>query len=560
MVQVPAEVLEKGAHKDMPLSQVSSFVHAEHLDRRAAWDDLMEDVARRAKALEQSEVDPGRVLEDGVPVSGTATLVEVGESPTWMPVIPEWETYHRDPNFHTEEDMRAAVKEEIRLCNEETDKLEAFFSSRFARLVHGTEVDEGLLASNAEAWRDADMWWVQDSYVVRSCLNKRVEDFDYGGLFVPVPALVRSVTGVTTSAYLRPVVEETWTGVDPVTRLETTRSHWKLDGATYTGWAMCNRELAVFNGRQVVAGLEVALRCSFSFETGAYQGGPGAGKTTQIVSQHKVGDFVMSPLVMSVKDTRAKLVKEKKCTLAVAKQVCRTNDSLLVAVGRAGRIPVGFPRAELVRSDEVYNGRLGRTYACCALLGAKRVIGFGDFRQIPPVVRADTVPLYVQFKPEHVVKRFVVFRGAAAILACFNEHYGGELRTLSTAEGVVTLLKATEGLVPSGDYLLLCMNQVHKKTLHTLFPSAKHRVKTTHEAQGGEADFIYLFCFDLYKRARDDEFHLYNVAAYVNVAISRARKGFFYVNLSPNRDCVTEWVEVGKDPVAVTRARYLKSG
>lgn len=564
IVKIPGDVLETSVpftgSKTFELPM--RFVFSDHLSRQAAYDALMIDVANRVKEIGDREknvkkditVDGQAVRDDAESVTMVGSEVS-GRAPPWLPVIPEWETYSFDPMAHTAEEMRAAVKEEIELCNSETDKLEAFFSTRFASVVRGREADIGMLKNNSAAWRDADLWWIESGVVVRSALGRDVEQFDVGGLYVPTPDRVAGVGGASVVTFLRPVVEVAWNGTAPDGK-QVHRAHRKLGGPDYTGWAMSNRELGVFNGRQIVAGLQVALRYPFSFETAVYTGGPGCGKTTMIIGQHRPEDFIVSPLVKSVKDTRAKLVKTGAYTASAAMSRCRTNDSLLVAVGNEGKIPEGFPRADTVRSDEVFNGRYGRVVACFALLGAKRAIGFGDKRQIEPVVRSDMTPVYSAFRAKHVIMRNVVFRGAAPVVACINPHYDNVLRTMSVKPGTVEVLDSWEGLEPEGDYLLLCMNQVDKPVLRKRFPNAGDRIKTTHESQGGEADSVYLFCIATFKRPRDDKFHLYNLPTYVNVAISRARTKFVYVNYSPNEDLVVEWAARAGDAVAVSAARF----
>lgn len=556
----PSTLISSKKLADTPVNSASAFPWAEYVSSTADVHQFVEELKAQAKLEEEMAPkadSKGEMRIEGelhgtdegsaTYVAGTASEA-AGTKPDWVPLEPPGskvvENYEYFPGAHGPEERRDAVFEAIKACQAEAKTLEVWCADRYTQFAGGRKPDVDEVRRQSEANRDFDFWPVNSGVISNSILGRAVDDMTEAGVYCPVPVQVLDADGVLVDTNLIPVKEATY-------EYGKVFNNHKVIEMDYTGYIMTCRDLTVFNGRQLAAGLRASTGRGFSQEIAGMIGGPGCGKSYSIVKLFKRGDMVVTPLVHSAKSLRRDLVEAGKLTESAAFRCVRTLDSVLCAAGSGQKMLT----ADRVLVDECCNVIAGKYYAVLALLGARRSMMYGDDNQIPPGVRAEMALTYKLVSFPHIVRRWTVFRSAAPVLACFNGHYGDKLRTARVGEGTVKVVHDVNLTLPStGTLALLVMNQAKKADLRRLYPKNKGQIHTVHEMQGGEADTVILFNFETRKMSDDNPTYLYNRDEYVNVAISRAKFHFVYACLSSHQDLVKKWIERGGTPAFVKGA------
>jgi len=550
--RVPADVYQDVVRKRVGLPR-EDFPAREYLletqDMQEFLARMVEEVRNPADVdVQEPTVEGEAVGSRGSATSESATYVESQGSraprtnaPSWMPLGDKME-YFPGESPHGPEQRYACIEEEIEIIRQEASNLEAWMATQWLRIMATGRPDRDLLASKRDEWGDLDLWHVNENVLAYSVLGRPIETFDFGGVYCPEPMRFDYADGTHVMTTLRQVDEHTWSSQDG----RVQRVHKVINGPLYTGWVIVNKSTRVHNGPMIIAGLQRALKMPMNYELGVYKGGPGCGKTYMIEKRWVEGQQVMSPLVLSIHDIRAKLVKNKGLPILGAQKVARTIDSWLcyAASGRP------LPRCSEILSDEVYNGRAARAYAAWALMRPSRVVAFGDDRQIPPVDPSGTVRLYKDVAPKHVVMCYLIYRYGPEVLAMINHHYDNKLRTVKPIGSTkVSWVKRPTDFKPvHSDLAILAMYQAQKVTARKYFPDHRDAISTTHEAQGASVKEVFVCEFDGRVRPKNDPFDLYQDPNYVNVALSRVEEHLVGCSLAPTPNLLVKWFEYANDP------------
>ncbi|QKN22704.1 replicase [Erysiphe necator associated ssRNA virus 10] len=426
-----------------------------------------------------------------------------------------------------------AIKEAIVEVEMETNKIEGSCAKWHRELTPTGTPKKEWLEKARDRMFDPDLWYVNNGGLVESLLGGAEMRFSHAAVWCPRPDPI-------TGSHLRSVREEqhvTGEGKDAVTR-----THLVIPDATFTGWVFVNESLKIFNGPDILRSLRASLDMQHDYSIVVHQGGPGAGKTSQIVAGFGRGDAVLCPVKASTEDTREKLFEKTGMDRRDLRVCVRTLDSLLVNFDSN---PVF---ADKVHMDELFMAHSGKIYAALALLGATEVHGYGDREQIPHVPRVDVPKLYLRVDPDVRVDHYLVYRCEPDIMALWAGVYNYTLRTPLKGKGVVKRLYSADGCDFSGVTALLVMYQADKVTLKNLYPRYKKNIMTVHESEGKTFDKTFLFNFEMRKRGPEDAFYLFNKKAYCNVAASRSRKEFYYIKKSKEPDLITGWITKAQDP------------
>jgi hypothetical protein len=506
-------------------------------------------VAHTVDGMTQSE--PGlqsgstTVVGDAPPASGL---------PDWMPLGDDMEQLPVE-SYHTAGERVAAIREEIEIVHQEAANLEAWFHERWSRVMSSGSPDVAVMVRNRDAWKNLDAWYVNSNVISRSASGRDLSAFEFSGVYCPVASLCSDGTKKVYTKLLH-VEEHTWSSTDGSNQ----RVH-KVIGSVepYTGWVLVNARMLVLNGPQVVAGLKRALdHGDFGYTVGAYKGGPGCGKTYSILQRWNKSQQIMSPLAASVDDIRRAMVKKGGITLLQTQRVARTIDSWLCIAGRGQSVPM----CSEILCDEAYCTRGARAYAAWALMRPKRVVAYGDDRQIPPVDTAGASRIYGFIAPRYVVMCYRIYRYGPEILALIASHYDYKLRSVHpVGYSTVKWINDPKDYVPQHeDRLCLVMYQAGKVDARKYMPIVKDRLSTTHEAQGKTVTEVLVAQVDKRRRPAHDAFDLYNSPEYVNVSFTRCTKLLVILQMEKGQQNVmVDWYRRAQDPRRIAACADLKT-
>jgi hypothetical protein len=565
--RIPADAYQRAiyqggsvAREDFPLREY----HLETLELQ----DFLASVVDDARQASTAAVDlPSSTVEGEETTEGSHTVVGSDDGlskpcgsgsqgpPAWMPLTQSDMVYERRDKFHSPADRKAAIREEIDVVRQEAYNTEAFMVQRWSQVVVGGKVNKALLLKNRDPWKNLDAWYIDQGVITSSALGKKVHEFCHGGVYCPETIKIRANDGEEYVTNLRHIEEYKHANAAG----DVLRVHKVIGGNPYTGWVLVNDATLVHNGPLVIDGLKRALRMPLDFELGVYLGGPGAGKSFEINRRYQRGQQITSPLVLSVDDARSLLVKDHAVPLGSVSRLVRTIDSWLCVAGLGKSVP----HCSEVLADEVGNGRAARQYAVWGLMSAKRVVGYGDFRQIPPVDSATTMRLYPRIEPEHVVNMYVIWRYGPNVLAMINEHYDYKLRSARPLDytEIVWLEDLTTYTPSSSDYAVIGAYQEHKVNAKKYMPqiTERNKVATWHETQGKTFDDVCVVELDYRMRPPKDELDLNRNPRYVNVALSRVRKKLTMGSNAPRPNFLLEWYPRSQDPRRVAACADLAS-
>jgi len=402
--------------------------------------------------------------------------------------------------------------------------------------------DKAKLRATNEMYRNPTFWNFEAGLLVSGPDGEDVSAFDYSAVFVPVP-------DVDTGKCVRPVHHEVFSGDSEGTHGES--DYFRLADATYTGIAMASDELQVYNGPELIATMQRAIESSeLSFKTHGVAAPPGSGKTYEIknsvdFSQHNRADVVLTPVRRVLYETKKAISRVSSRNAVAARTRVRTLDSYLVNYGLS-RV-VQAMKCDTLWCDEAYMAASGRWYAAAALLGAKRVLFYGDPEQIPPVVRAGAPKAFLRVVPETTERRYEIYRCLPGVLACIAHRYGCAVRTRRANVPCLRHIQNHMELPLLPGEVVAGFYQDDKKELKKMYANhpLKPTISTVHELQGMDVEHMRLHKFHL--RSRVDGMGLYDMPSYVIVAISRTRGNFTYVS-NGSDDLVLQWLKRGQDP------------
>lgn len=500
------------------------------------YDDLPADIAR---ALEEvAGPDRVKVTLDG---DGKAEKVEIKPSGSGISGPPP--SYRTAPGSavgvaNVVEARLMAINEAIEQCEVEMRAVQSSLAAVWRETMFAQHPDLGALKRRGEEYRDAGYWWVENGIIVYDALkpNAVVSSFEHSAVFTMLP-------DPHTGSSLRPVFEESFDGMSE--GVEVHRTYFKVSDS-YTGWALTNSSVVVYNGPELVTAMRIALTKPMEFETRLVRGPPGCGKTFQICKEATPADCVFAPAKKICKDTQAALREKSVELAAVVDMRCRTVDSYLVNYTVSNRVQE--MQAERLMADEAFMAASGRWWACAALLGASRVWFYGDEEQIEPIVRAGAPRMFLRVSGCDVEEKlYHNFRNPANAVAAIGGVYNWEVRAHSNFPGALLHVQDYRSLPNWSGQVMLGFYQADKKEMHKLYANLnpKPRIATVHEVQGETLRSVKLHRFDL--RRRTDGMALFDRQPYVIVALSRHKENFAYV--SPKLgDLVEAWVARGRDP------------
>nr|UAW09578.1 MAG: replicase [Aspergillus flavus vivivirus 1] len=539
--RIPVDVYDKVVMKKTEVPR-DDFPARDYYAETQDMQEFLAQMAEEAKkpvSLPEGKhaVDGQEEEEDGTTLVGSSVPTA---RPAWMPLKQGMKYFPQDTS-HGCAERKAAVQEEIEIVRQEAANLEAWMAVRWNEVMATGRPDKELLARKRDEWKDLDAWYVNDSIIVESVSGRGAETFKFGGVYCPAVMEVVDMSGRVERTKLRPVDDYVWTSLDESVQ----RIHKIVGGPSFTGWVLVGDTTRVHNGPLVVKGLQRALQQPMDYELGIYNGGPGSGKTTQMLEMYRQGHYLMSPLTLSITDLREGLQK-KRVPTGTTQKIARTIDAWLCAAGRG--LPV--PKVAEVLSDEVFNGRAARAYAAWGLLRPERVIGFGDIKQIPPVDPSGSVRLYPVVKPQHLVENYIIHRYGPEILAVIGGHYEHKLRTSKPiGYSRVEFLDDLSDYKPEyTDNIALVMYQAQLVVARKRFPELATKVATTHSAQGKSVEEALLVQLDGRMRPKGDPFDLYQDACYVNVGCSRAKRRLVLGSLAVRSNLLNDWYEAARDP------------
>lgn len=488
------------------------------------------------EAVSQVETSSSTAVEE-VPVETQGKKVGL---PDWMPVGKNAASVPPE-SWHGVYERRECIREEIEIIQQEAANLEAWMHLRWLDVMATGTPNAIKLRDKRDEWKEMDAWFVRDNVISESALRRDRNLFTYSGVYCPDIMQVDDGTGKLVQTKLREVDEATWSSSDGTKQA----IHAIMAGPQYTGWVLVNANMQVLNGPQVAAGLTRALGTPLDYELGAYVGGPGCGKTHQITQRVAKRQLVTSPLRLSVEDMRESIRAKHGCSMSEVQMQVRTIDSWLCYAGKGRALPF----CAEVLSDEAWNGRASRAYAVWGLMRARRVVAYGDKRQIPPVDSSGSIRLYPEIMPKYCVEIYEIHRFGPEVLALIAGHYDYKLRSVHpVGYSEVRWVEDVRKFTPkTKSCYYMTMNQAQKPIIRRYFGQLQGQMSTTHEAQGKSVEEAFIAQFDGRVRPVNDPFDLYSNPRYVNVGLTRAKKVLNVGSMAPRSNLLKEWFERGQD-------------
>ncbi|QKN22649.1 replicase [Erysiphe necator associated ssRNA virus 6] len=442
---------------------------------------------------------------------------------------------------------RNAIQECIDESKLENQKLESSCEKIFRACTFGNgSPDERVLRTRAEEYYQPDLWEVRNGVIVSSVLGLKPADCRYSALFT-------LKTDVATGSRFRTVYDDTYKSVDG----GETKEYKVFSDSSYTGYALSMDRLLIYNGPEIQETLALALDMSHDYVVELRQGPPGCGKTYSLLQALGRQDVAMCPVRESAMDTRARLL-EKDPRFPDARLKIRTVDSYLVNYRVAATKAI---YAETLHADEAFMTHSGKWYAAAALLGVKRIVAYGDVKQIPHVPRVQAPSLYLRLLAQVQHTEYLTRRCPADSVAAWGHVYDWRVRSTSDVKHSLSVTTDWQQKTLKDGHVLLCMYQADKKELRKMFSSfyrtKRLQIMTVHESEGKTFDDVWLFRFDT--RPRDDNMSLFDQEPYVLVGMSRHRKSFCYVRPRVLGDLVDKWIQNAADPRVVAAAADVKS-
>jgi hypothetical protein len=490
-------------------------------------------------AAELSSLRQATSVATGADTSGSDTAVN-SEQPTGVqegaPV-----------DESTQTGRRMAIQECIDESRLERDKLEEFCEKVFRACTSasGQPIDR-TLRERAEEYYQPDFWMVRNGVLLESALGVDPLECRYSALFT------LKLDRVTSSRFrtLQDVVFEPPGGGE-------VKEYKIITDSSFSGWALSMERLLIYNGPEIQATLEVAMSRAQNYQVELMQGPPGCGKTYALLKRVQHGDVAMCPVRESAADTRARLVVRDR-GFPDPKLRVRTVDSYLVNYTSPGTSELV---ADTLHADETFMSHAGKWYAAAALLGVRRIVAYGDRKQIPHIPRVQARSLYLRIAPDVVVTTYAIYRCPADALAAWGEIYEWRVRTHSSVRHSIRVVTTWKGMSIPDECVMLCMYQADKKELRKVF--AAHikgkglRIMTTHEAEGKTFDHVWLFRFDT--RQRSDKMSLFDQEPHCLVSMSRHKKSFCYVRPKNLNDLIDQWAARSQNPRAIAAMADIES-
>lgn len=437
---------------------------------------------------------------------------------------------------------RASILEAINEAQEEAKNSEAACADHYPVMMISGEPSLKLMADWREQFYNPDYWYVERGLIVNSASGLNGSDFIHSAVFVP---------DAFEGNRLYEVVDQQYSG--PSCGEMVQRVHKRID-SDFTGWAMTDDSLMIYNGPAIIQSMKQSLAKSMDFEIVLMQGPPGCGKTTSIIQKAEPLDVILVPARKAARETSSRLKAKGSRFVKMAKERVKTVDSYMV--NRLTSRKIDAIRADRLLADEAFMTREGRWLAVAALLGVSRVFAFGDEKQIPHVPRALSPSLYVKLRYQRAEESFITYRCPPQSLACWNSQFDYKVRTMSGIEGEVQMIDSHRGLeIPNG-CVMMGMYQSDKKRLTEIYANSMHKIEimTVHESQGNTYEHVWLHRFD--PRKRTDNFSLYDKPEYVLVAMSRNTHTFKYISTDLD-DLVSKWIKIGADSRRIEAAKDI---
>jgi len=258
-----------------------------------------------------------------------------------------------------------------------------------------------------------------------------------------------------------------------------------------------------------------------------FDGVPGCGKTFAIRRDHVMNQDLVC--------TATKAALNDYLDLKGDREFYRTYDSILIN---------GGPTCDVMYADEGLMPHAGDILFCALICHVKKIIVYGDRKQIPFISRLPGFPLNNHKLDVQEIQSMNITHRCPKVITRILGYYYDSIETTSKLEGeIFTQYSVTPPKLYIDYDAVITFTQEEKEEVKRLNP--KYYVKTIHEVQGKTFDHVCIV------RYRSQLNAIYDSIPHIIVALSRCKVSLTYITCDKTDHismAITQMANLTKSP------------